>query len=283
MYFRNNYAFLSNMFPCELKINGLTFSCAEAAFQSFKTTDLEIRKTFQNIDGYEAKKLGRTIDLRDDWNEIRLEVMDAVLRVKFKQHPNLFKQLKEIDEPIVEDNNWNDTFWGRCNNKGSNNLGMLLERIKYMPSPKIHTIHASLLEAKQQHIAHVVNCKGVMGAGVARNIKATYPQVFKTYQQACTTVNTSKDLLGVVQGVAVPERTVFNMFAQDTYGYKGQHLNYSAFKTCCKKINAFCKKHNIKEIAMPYGIGCGLAGGDWDTVLKIITECFDIDIYLYRI
>lgn len=130
MYFREKYWFLSNMYPCELRINGLVFSCAEAAFQSFKTTDLEERKKFQNINGFEAKKLGKRIKLREDWNNIRLDVMDAVLKVKFKQHPELYKLLKSINEPIVEDNNWNDMFWGRCNGKGKNYLGCLLERIK---------------------------------------------------------------------------------------------------------------------------------------------------------
>lgn len=130
MYFREKYWFLSNMYPCTLRINGLCFTCAEAAFQSFKTTNPEIRKQFQKITGFEAKKLGRKLKLREDWDVIKLDVMDAVLNVKFKQHPELHRMLKQIPEPIIEDNNWNDTFWGRCNGVGKNYLGLLLERIK---------------------------------------------------------------------------------------------------------------------------------------------------------
>lgn len=130
MKFKNEFYFLSNMYPCELHINGLTFTCAEAAFQSFKVLDKEARKQFQGISGFEAKKLGKQVSLRTDWNNIRLDVMLAVLKVKFKQHPELATLLKMINVPIVEDNTWNDTFWGRCNGRGNNYLGKLLEQIK---------------------------------------------------------------------------------------------------------------------------------------------------------
>lgn len=130
MKFRNEYWFLSNMFPCELQVNGLTFTCAESCFQSFKTTDPEERKRFQNLNGFDAKKLGRKIKLRPDWNDIRIDVMKAVIKVKFKQHPELTKKLISIKEPIVEDNTWNDTFWGVCNGKGANNLGKILESVR---------------------------------------------------------------------------------------------------------------------------------------------------------
>ena len=55
--------------------------------------------------------------------------MEDILRAKFKD-PILAKKLKEIKEPIVEENTWNDTYWGVCNSKGSNHLGILLEKIK---------------------------------------------------------------------------------------------------------------------------------------------------------
>lgn len=130
MYFRNEYAFLSNMFKAEIRVNGLVFSCAEACFQSFKTEDKELRKKFQNISGYEAKKLGKSIKLRPDWNEIRLEVMEAVLKAKFKQHPELMVKLIAINEPIVEHNTWHDEFWGVCDGLGKNNLGIILDKIR---------------------------------------------------------------------------------------------------------------------------------------------------------
>ena len=127
MFFRNEYWFLSNMYPCEIRVNGLVFTCAEACFQSFKTTDVNERKKFQGIDGFEAKKLGRSVSLRSDWNDIRIEVMSRVIHAKFKQNPDLTKKLQDTgDLLIIEDNTWKDTFWGRCNSKGYNLLGQIL-------------------------------------------------------------------------------------------------------------------------------------------------------------
>ena len=127
MFFRNEYWFLSNMYPCEIRVNGLVFTCAEACFQSFKTTDVNERKKFQGINGFEAKKLGRSVSLRSDWNDIRIEVMFRVIHAKFSQHPELTKKLQNTgDLPIIEDNTWKDTFWGRYNGKGHNLLGQIL-------------------------------------------------------------------------------------------------------------------------------------------------------------
>ena len=127
MFFRNEYWFLSNMYPCEIRVNGLVFTCAEACFQSFKTTDLNERKKFQGIDRFKAKKLGTSVSLRSDWNDIRIEVMSRDIHAKFKQHPDLTKKLQDTgDLPIIEDNTWKDTFWGVCNGKGCNLLGQIL-------------------------------------------------------------------------------------------------------------------------------------------------------------
>ena len=134
MKFRNEFAFLSNMYYSPLKVNGLYFSCVESAFQSFKTTDIETRKKFQFISGPEAKKLGRKVNLRADWNDIRLDVMKSLLLCKFKHYPKLKEELVKLYDKgieIIEDNAWNDTFWGKCNGKGENNLGKLLTEIAY--------------------------------------------------------------------------------------------------------------------------------------------------------
>lgn len=132
MFFRNEFACLSNMYPTPLKINGLCFSCAEAAFQSFKTTDPEIRKKFQFITGPEAKRLGRKVELRPDWNEIRIAVMREVLKCKLKHYPSIYGVIAHAANTpggVVEENTWNDTFWGVCNGRGENHLGKLLKEL----------------------------------------------------------------------------------------------------------------------------------------------------------
>lgn len=128
MQFRGKYAFLSNFYEAPITVEGLRFRCVEAAFQAAK--DPTRAKEFENLNGSEAKRLGRRVALRPDWEESKLEVMYQLLAAKFAQHPELAEKLKATLEPIVEDNTWGDTYWGRCNGRGQNHLGQLLEHLK---------------------------------------------------------------------------------------------------------------------------------------------------------
>lgn len=127
MKFRDKYYFLSNMFPCNILYNGINYKSVESAFQAQK--DPSRINEFINLDGFAAKKLGRKVTLRKDWETIKLSIMEDLLRVKFSDK-TLHDQLLAVTEPIVEDNTWHDTFWGICNGNGENNLGKLLEKIK---------------------------------------------------------------------------------------------------------------------------------------------------------
>lgn len=125
--FRNGYYFLSNMYPCRIVIDGIEYSCAEAAFQAMKLVNTEDRVMFSGLDGYEAKKLGRRVPLDPYWNSKRIPAMYIAVTCKFIQNPDLAEKLLATgDEELVEVNTWNDTFWGVCNNKGQNWLGKLL-------------------------------------------------------------------------------------------------------------------------------------------------------------
>ena len=134
MQFRAEYYFLSNMYnkgyPLIIGIDYMTytFTCVEAAFQAHKCP--ERADEFEGISGYEAKKLGRQVPLCKDWDLIKDDVMLKCLRAKFANKV-LREKLLAIHEPIVEDNTWGDTYWGRCNGVGKNRLGELLEQVKY--------------------------------------------------------------------------------------------------------------------------------------------------------
>lgn len=128
MQFRGKYAFLSNFYEAPITIEGLRFRCVEAAFQA--TKDPTRAKEFEKLNGSEAKRLGRSVKLREDWEECKLQIMYLLLVAKFTQHPHLAQKLKAISETIVEDNTWGDTYWGRCHGKGENHLGGLLETLK---------------------------------------------------------------------------------------------------------------------------------------------------------
>lgn len=130
MIFRNEYYFLSNFYPCTIKVNGYVFTNAEAAFQAMKCTNELDVIALTKMNGADAKSFGRRISLRSDWNSFRLKAMCYVLTCKFTQNPDLLAKLKQISVPIVEDNIWNDKFWGRCNGAGENHLGIILENLK---------------------------------------------------------------------------------------------------------------------------------------------------------
>ncbi len=127
MRFRGEYYFLSNMYECPITYNGLTYKCVESAFQAQK--DLSRSKDFINLNGFEAKRLGRKIHLRSDWEYVKLSIMKSLLQIKFSDIV-LLNKLKSINEPIIEENTWHDTYWGMCNRIGYNHLGILLEEIK---------------------------------------------------------------------------------------------------------------------------------------------------------
>lgn len=130
MQFRNEFYFLSNMYPCDLEIQGIHFSCAESEFQAMKCVHKDDVLALSKMLGVDAKRYGRRVVLRDNWNAQRVNAMRYVLNAKFKD-PNLkAKLLATADLELVEDNDWNDTFWGRCNGVGANQLGKLLMELR---------------------------------------------------------------------------------------------------------------------------------------------------------
>lgn len=130
MLFRNNFQFLSNMYPCRVQYKGTEYSCSESAFQAQKCTNSVDKDMFAGFDGKMAKSWGRRVPLRKDWNEVRIPIMEEIVRAKFLQNPELIPQLTSIKGYIQEDNSWNDTFWGICNGVGENHLGKILMKIR---------------------------------------------------------------------------------------------------------------------------------------------------------
>lgn len=133
--FRGKYFFLSNFFPVPGDVHG--YPTVEHAYVAAKTTDRELRRRIKACpDPAAAKKLGRSIPLRPDWEAVRLEVMEYLLRRKFS-HPELREKLLATgDAVLAEENCWHDNFWGDCTcdrckaTPGQNHLGRLLMKIR---------------------------------------------------------------------------------------------------------------------------------------------------------
>ena len=81
MTFRGEYWFLSNMYPCKIVMGDYVYPCAESAFQAAKVKDPETRKFFSTLDGKDAKRFGRQVKLRSDWENIKNIYIIIVLPV----------------------------------------------------------------------------------------------------------------------------------------------------------------------------------------------------------
>lgn len=125
--FRGKFYFLSNFYEQQLTFDGITYRNAEAAFQAQKTLAVGQRLRFANLLPGEAKRLGRRVTLRADWDDVRLDVMRAVVRTKFENTELSAMLLATGDARLVEGNTWGDKFWGTCEGIGFNHLGSILE------------------------------------------------------------------------------------------------------------------------------------------------------------
>ena len=129
--FRGEYDYLSNFYSCPVEYDGLTYQNTEAAFQAAKCVDRNEREKFVSLSPGQAKRLGRKVDLREDWAAVKIDVMREVLICKFSQNPGLREKLIATgDVELIEGNHWNDRFWGVCRGKGQNHLGKLLMKLR---------------------------------------------------------------------------------------------------------------------------------------------------------
>ncbi len=129
--FSGELRWLSNFWPAEVMLDGLVYPTVEHAYVAAKTTNDVERFVIQTTPSPgEVKRLGRQLNIREDWDSIRLQVMEDLLWQKFQHSELKVKLLATSDIPIVEINTWNDTFWGQCNGKGTNHLGKLLMKIR---------------------------------------------------------------------------------------------------------------------------------------------------------
>lgn len=131
--FSGQYRFLSNFYPSQVQIFGHWVPTVEHAYQASKADNI---KDMDLVCGARsagvAKKLGRQISIRTDWDSIKDNTMLMLLRQKFKGHTDaLGLQLMQTgDALLIEGNTWGDRYWGKCNGTGLNKLGILLMQVR---------------------------------------------------------------------------------------------------------------------------------------------------------
>ena len=134
--FDNEYAFLSNFYPspiimCAANGEYVTALTVEHYFQAMKTKDITQQlQILRATTPGQAKRLGRKCTLREDWEEIKDQVMLNALRQKFMDKQFKEKLLATGNQILVEGNTWGDTYWGVCRGQGKNKLGKLLMQVR---------------------------------------------------------------------------------------------------------------------------------------------------------
>ncbi len=129
--FRKEYRWLSNFFPSIIEYEGEIYNTVEHAYQAAKTNNKKVREIIRGASTpTDAKSFGRMVPLREDWHEVKLEIMYKLIRLKF-QVPDLRQRLLNTGSSIItEDNHWGDTFWGVCKGSGHNHLGKIIMRVR---------------------------------------------------------------------------------------------------------------------------------------------------------
>jgi ribA/ribD-fused uncharacterized protein len=152
--FFGEYRYLSNFHVCNVVVDGKLFPSSEHAFMYGKLTDKAKEERFHRLEKCvdsdpipvdmttwydevilmsckDVKAWGRTVDLRPDWNDIKIKVMEEALLSKFTLNEDIKQKLKDTGDLYLEETNWwKDTFWGVCDGVGENNLGKCLMRVR---------------------------------------------------------------------------------------------------------------------------------------------------------
>lgn len=131
-------------------------------------------------------------------------------------------------------------------------------------------ISADILSIDSGIITHQVNCRGVMGAGLAKALRKKYPVIFPEYRQLCINGQLRP---GMIQLICVADGLyICNLAGQDGYGTDRQYTDYDALPTALAELHDASISLNL-PVYIPYRMGCGLGGGDWDVVSRLIDEC----------
>lgn len=129
--FSGEWRYFSNFYRCWIFYEGVYYPSVENAFQAAKTESVKLRIPFKTYPSNVAKSKGKGLRLRGDWEDIKLEVMETLVREKFSKNNYLkSKLLCTGTRLLVEGNTWKDEFWGVYQGKGTNHLGRILMKIR---------------------------------------------------------------------------------------------------------------------------------------------------------
>lgn len=203
-------------------------------------------------------------------------------------------------EQIMQEDNWYYYVWERLGNADFKKdfkdnyeaVGYSFEKLvrelesRYGPIiPKNTVIEKNgdiLSPNKTGHdvvICHQVNCLGVMGAGLAKQMREKFPLMYLEYKRLCNSTADKRMLLGQVLSTSVVyngyEYTIANLFGQEQIGTRKRYTDYDALRKALQTVRSIASPLPARpawRVRIPYKMGCGLAGGDWNIVRRIIQE-----------
>lgn len=159
--FRGEYHFLSNFYVTPVCVYGIEYPNAEAAFQAQKCVLPEEAEAFKTMSPQMAKRYGRMVQLKPNWEQIKDSVMLTVVRAKFK-NPELKDLLLNTGAAeLIEGNSWGDTYWGVCNGKGKNRLGEILMTVR----TEVHNEVLTLLYKQTVDSLSIMTANEPIGTG----------------------------------------------------------------------------------------------------------------------
>jgi ribA/ribD-fused uncharacterized protein len=139
--FFGDYRFLSNFWPAPFVWQGKLWPTSEHAYQAAKTLDpVQQHRILELKSPAYAKRAGKLVTMREDWNEVKVTIMTEIVFEKFNQNPDLKQKLLDTGDAVLEEgNNWKDRTWGICppgSSQGQNLLGKILMVLRqYWKSP----------------------------------------------------------------------------------------------------------------------------------------------------
>jgi len=125
-----DFRFLSNFHPAPIEVDGLVFPTVEHAYQAAKTKDRNEKQFIAALPSPGSAKR-HLISVRDDWEQLKLSVMETLVELKFHTHEELRQKLCATGTCCIEETNtWGDRFWGVSQGTGENHLGRILMRVR---------------------------------------------------------------------------------------------------------------------------------------------------------
>lgn len=141
----------------------------------------------------------------------------------------------------------------------------------------IHERNGNVLDIKSGIIVHGCNSHGVMNSGIAKEIRARWPQAFSVYRrefERCIDAGLEAIPLGTITYVQVDdEKYIINAITQQDYGREPGYVyvDYPAMALAFEALTKSALSYKLASLGVNYPlIGCGLANGDWNVVSYII-------------